>query len=104
MLPTLLGWNKANSHPRITTRSETGARLPRMQSFVWHFVQTSWSHTFTSKGERVEATKLNCPIGQTNLQNEACLKNPSTTSTQRKYATISHAVHHGEDHRSNNSK
>ena len=42
------------------------------------------SRTFTSKGESVEATKLNCPMGQTNLQNDACLKRPSTTSTARK--------------------
>src|ERR1700685_1425139 len=103
MLPTLLGRNSASSQPRIVTRSETGSRRPRMQSFVWQRVQTSCSRTFTSNGESVEATKLNCPMGQTNLQNEACLKSPSTTSTVRKYATISHAVHQGDDQRSNNS-
>src|SRR5580698_7263318 len=92
ILPTLRGWNRANSQPRIVTRSETGSRLPRMQSLVWQLVHTSWSRTFTSSGESVEATKLNCPIGQTNLQNEACLKNPSTATATAKYPTASAAV------------
>src|SRR5579863_9472188 len=47
--------------------------------------------------------KLNCPIGQTNLQNAACLKRPSITSTAPKYARASAAVHQGEDHRSKSS-
>src|SRR5271165_3661227 len=47
--------------------------------------------------------KLNCPMGHTNLQNAACLKSPSTTSTAAKYATASEAVHHGEDHKSKSS-
>src|SRR5580700_1910764 len=104
IFPTFSGRNSANSHPRwITTNSGPGARLPRMQSFVPQSSQTSRSRTFTSSGEIVEATKLNCPIGQTNLQNDACLNTPSTTSTVRKYTTISQAVHQGEDHRLNSS-
>src|SRR5262249_4908730 len=64
---------------------------------------TPRSRTCTSSGESVDAMKLNCPIGQTNLQNEACLNTPSTTSTAAKYPTISQAVHHGDAHKSNSS-
>src|SRR5271165_473202 len=123
MLPTLRGWNRASSQPRwMMTRSDDilllapglspaptcvatceGSRAPRMQSLVWHETQTFASRTWTSRGESVEAMKLNWPIGQTNLQNEACLKTPSTTRTARKYARISQAVHHGDDQRSNSS-
>src|SRR5580658_5864140 len=74
-----------------------------MQSFVAQRSQTACSRTFTSSGESVEAMKLNCPMGQTNLQNAACLKSPSITSTAAKYASTSAAVHHGEDHKSKSS-
>src|ERR1700728_3376869 len=87
----------------MVTRAEIGSRRPRMQSLVWQRVQTACSRTFTSSGESVEATKLNCPMGQTNLQNAACLNNASTASATAKYPTASAAVQYGDDHRSNNS-
>src|SRR6266540_461047 len=104
MFPVLRGLKSASSQPRwITTSSGPGSRRPRIQSLVRQLVQTSLSRILTSSGESVEATKLNCPMGQTNLQNEACLKKPSTTSAPRKYAMISDAVHHGADHKSKSS-
>src|SRR5579871_538799 len=78
-------------------------RFPLMQSLVAHFSQIARSFAFTSRGERVDATKLNCPIGQTNLQNAACLKSASTASAATKYPSASVAVQYGEDHKSNNS-
>ncbi len=85
MLPTLRGWKSASSHPRCrTTSRSSGSRVPTMQSRVVQLAQTSVSRTFTSSGERVEATKLNWPIGQTHLQNEAFLKTPSTTRAAAK--------------------
>src|SRR6185369_14451408 len=72
-------------------------------SFVAQPVQTCVSRTETSSGEAVAATKLNCPNGQTNLQNVACLKIESITSAPAKYVMISQAVHHGEAHRSSHS-
>src|SRR6185369_7907396 len=72
-------------------------------SFVAQPVQTCVSRTETSSGEAVAATKLNWPIGQTNLQNVACLKIESITSAPAKYVMISHAVHQGDAHRSSHS-
>src|SRR5919106_1419819 len=74
-----------------------------MQSFVAQAVQTSVSRTATSSGEAVEATKLNCPMGQTNLQNVACLNTESISSAPAKKTMINHAVHHGDAQRSNHS-
>src|SRR5207249_12130601 len=77
-LPTLRGTNRASSQPRRTTGSGwrrsacgAGAGVPVMQSFVAQVAQTAWSRTRTSNGDSAEATKLNCPMGQTHLQNEA---------------------------------
>src|SRR5271168_3184834 len=120
MLPTLRGRYSASSQPRCKiTRPDAlvpaefverarsvlagTSRRPRMQSLVAQRSQTAGSRTCTSRGERVEAIKLNCPMGQTNLQKEACLKSPSTTNTAAKYANASDAVHQGEDHKSNSS-
>src|ERR687889_813860 len=87
----------------MTTGDVGCSRRPRIQSFVRQPSQTFRSRAFTSSGETVEATKLNWPSGQTNLQNEACLKKESTRSAPAKYATTSHAVQKGEPHRSNSS-
>jgi hypothetical protein len=94
-LPTFIGWNSASSHPRwetigsdrrpflaVSVGGEAG--LPRMQSLVRHPVQTSGSRTATSSGDIAEATKLNCPIGQSHLQNEACRNRASTTKAAAK--------------------
>ena len=63
----------------------------------------SGRRTLTSSGETREATKLNWPIGQTYLQNDACLKVQSTSTAAPKYPTTSQAVHHGEPQRLNSS-
>ena len=55
-----------------------------MQSRVVQVAQTSVSRTCTSSGDSVEATKLNWPIGQTHLQNDAFLKTPSTARAATK--------------------
>jgi hypothetical protein len=82
MFPRFWGWKSISSHPRWTMTSSS--RCPVMQSRVSQRAQTSGSATFTSRGERVEATKLNWPMGQTHLQNEAFLNRPSTASAPPK--------------------
>ncbi len=76
MFPFFSGRKSISSHPRCTT--VPACRVPVMQSSVSQVAQTSVSRTVTSSGERVEAMKLNWPMGQTHLQNEAFLNRPST--------------------------
>ena len=79
MFPVFFGRNRPSSQPCWrTTEGSAGSRAPLMQSCVVHVTQASASRTRTSRGETVEATKLNWPSGQTHLQNEASLNTEST--------------------------
>src|SRR4029453_1585605 len=96
MFPDLRGTNNCSSQPGMPS-------LPRMQSLVLHVAQTLSSTTFTSSGETSDCTKLNCPIGQTYLQNAAPRKKPSITKAAAKYPTALKAAHHGLSHKLNAS-
>src|SRR4051794_33491538 len=66
-----------------------------MHSCVVQLAQTAGSRTRTSRGETIDCTKLNCPIGQTYLQNAASRNTPSITSAPTRYAIAIHAVSQG---------
>ena len=55
-----------------------------MQSFVRHVAHVAGSRTLISSGEISEPKKLNCPNGQTYLQNAAPRKMVSTANATTK--------------------
>ena len=81
-LPTLAGRNSPSSQPRC--HGAVSGDRPLMQSNVRQVRQVSGWRTCTSSGDTVDATKLNCPIGQRYLQNVAPVKTRSTSNAAPK--------------------
>ena len=61
------------------------------------------SRTLTSSGETSDCTKLNWPIGQTYLQNDAAAKQAVDREGRDEIADAIQAVHHGLSQRANAS-
>ena len=77
MLPTLRGWNKLQLAAGNAVAATDAVLRPARRADLADRAPC------TSSGDTSDCTKLNCPIGQTYLQNEPPRNRPSTTKAAR---------------------